>query len=80
MRSRLRPDGSVEEIPPERCPAGHPLLPRGTLVSWSPCDCTPGVRGPRTYRCRYLVDNVECGLAMYFPPCRDPSAGPSSWV
>jgi hypothetical protein len=25
---------------PERCPAGHPLLPRGTLVGWSFCDFT----------------------------------------
>jgi hypothetical protein len=80
MRSGMRADGSVEEIPTEHCPAGHPLLPRGTLVGWSPCDCTPGVHGHGTYRCRFLVDGRECGLVLNFPPCRDPSAGPSSWV
>jgi hypothetical protein len=74
------PDGSVVEVAPERCPAGHPLLPHGTLVGWSPCDCTLGVHGHRTYTCRYLVDGRECGLVLSFPPCRDPSAGPSSWV
>jgi len=56
-----RPDGTLVEIPPERCPAGHPLLPRGTLVGWSPCDCTPSVHGHRTYTCRHLVDGTECG-------------------
>ena len=76
MRSTQRPDGSLEEIPPERCPAGHPLLPHGTLVGWSPCDCTPGVHGYRTYTCRYSVNGAECGLVLNFPPCRDPSAGP----
>ena len=70
------PDGTVVEVPPERCPAGHPLLPRGTLVGWSPCDCTPGVHGYRTYTCRYSVNGAECGLVLNFPPCRDPSAGP----
>jgi hypothetical protein len=80
MRSRIRRDGSVEEVPPKRCPAGHPLLPHGTLVGWSPCDCTPGVHGHRTYTCRYPVNGAECGLVLSFPPCRDPSAGPASWV
>jgi hypothetical protein len=61
MRSRLRSDGSVEEVSPERCPAGHPLLPHGTLVGWSPCDCTPGVHGHRTYTCRFLVDSASAG-------------------
>ena len=66
------PDGSVEEIPPERCPAGHPLLPHGTLVGWSPCDCTSGVHGHRTYTCQFLVDGRrECGLVLNFPPCVD---------
>src|SRR6476660_8375384 len=54
----IRPDGSVEEVPPERCPAGHPLLPCGTLVGWSPCGCTPGQSGHRTYTCRFIVDGV----------------------
>ena len=68
MRSRIRRDGSVEEVPPERCPAGHPRLPHGTLVGWSPCDCTPGVHGHRTYTCRYVVNRAECGLVLSFPP------------
>ena len=29
-------DGTHGEIQPERCPAGHPPLPHGTLVGWSP--------------------------------------------
>jgi hypothetical protein len=77
---RQLPDGTVVEVPPDRCPAGHPLLPHGTLVGWLPCDCTPGVHGHRTYRCRFLVDGAECGRVIYFPPCLDPSAGPASWV
>jgi hypothetical protein len=80
MSSIPLPDGTVVEVPPERCPAGHPLRPRGTLVGWSPCDCTPGVHGHRTYTCRFLVNGSECGLVLSFPPCRDPKAGPSSWV
>ena len=80
MRSRIRRDDSVEEVPPERCPAGHPLLPHGTLVGWSPCDCTAGVHGHRTYTCRYPANGAECGLVLSFPPCRDPNAGPASWV
>ena len=59
MHSKRLPDGTVVEIPPERCPAGHPLLPRGTLVGWSPCDCTPGVRGHRTYTCRYIINGTD---------------------
>jgi hypothetical protein len=80
MSSMQRPDGTLVEIPPERCPAGHPLLPHGTLVGWSPCDCTSGVHGHRTYTCRFIVNGAECGRVLSFPPCRDPSAGPSSWV
>jgi hypothetical protein len=38
------------------------------------------VHGHRTYTCRFLVNGRECGLVLSFPPCRDPSAGPSSWV
>ena len=75
MSSIQLPDGSVVEVAPECCPAGHPLLPRGTLVGWSPCDRTPGVHGHRTYTCRYPVNGRECGLVLSFPRCRDPSAG-----
>jgi hypothetical protein len=64
---RQLPDGRVVEVPPERCPAGHPLLPRGTLVGWSPCDCTPGVHGHRTYTCRFLVDWVELWPGAQLP-------------
>ena len=74
------PDGTVVEVPPERCPARHALLPNGTLVGWSPCTCTPGESGHMTYRCRYVVNGVECGRVLSFPPCRDPSAGPSWWA
>jgi hypothetical protein len=42
MSSIQLPDGTVVEVPPERCPAGHPLRSRGTLVGWSPYDCTGG--------------------------------------
>ena len=52
----------------------------GTLVGWSPCDCTPGVHGHRTYTCRFPVNGAECGLVLSFPPCRDPNAGPASWI
>jgi hypothetical protein len=79
-RQSLALDGSLVEVPPERRPAGHPLLPDGTLVGWSPCGCTVGSSGHRTYTCRYIVDGVECGLVLSFPPCRDPTAEPSSWV
>jgi hypothetical protein len=68
--SRSRPDAARPVTP---------LLPRGTLVGSSPCDCTPGVHGHRAYTCRYLVDGAECGLVLSFPPCSDPSAGPMSW-
>jgi len=27
MRSSIGPDGSLEEVPPEGCPAGHPARP-----------------------------------------------------
>jgi hypothetical protein len=80
MRSKRLPDGSIAEVPPERCPVGHPLLPHGTLVGWSPCGCTPGVSGHRNYTCRFIIDGRECGRVLNYPECRDPSAGPSSWV
>jgi hypothetical protein len=58
QRSRLRS--------PDTYRARHPLLPRGTLVGWSPCGCTVGVSGHRTYTCRYMVDGAECGLVLAF--------------
>jgi hypothetical protein len=36
VRMRRNPDGSVSEIPPERCPNGHPLRYPNVLVGWSP--------------------------------------------
>ena len=55
------------------------------FVGWSPCGCTPGVSGHRTYTCRFLVDGRECGRVLSFPACRDPSAwavvvGLVAWV
>jgi len=65
---------------PERHPeGGRELAPGRTLVGWSPCDCTTGVSGHRTYTCQALVGGRECGLVLSFPPCHDPSAGPMSW-
>jgi hypothetical protein len=79
MSSIVRADGSIVEVAPERCPAGHELAPGRTLVGWSPCDCTAGVSGHRTYTCQALVDGRECGLVLSYPPCQDPSAGPMLW-
>jgi hypothetical protein len=66
--------------PARALPRRSPAAPAGTLVGWSPCDCTSGVHGHRTYTCRFIVNGAECGRVLSFPPCRDPSAGPSSWV
>jgi hypothetical protein len=71
MSSIQLPDGTLVEIPPERCPAGHPLLPHGTLVGWSPCGCTPGESGHRTYTCYFGTPNEP-----YEPPPDRPYESP----
>jgi len=80
MRSIIREDGYLVEVPPERCPAGHRLRPRGVLVGWSLCGCTRGHTGHRTYSCRFLVDGSECGLVVEEPPCVDPGARAGPWA
>ena len=40
----MRGEGRVQSSP-ERCPAGHELVPGRTVVGWSRRDCTSGVRG-----------------------------------
>ena len=44
MRSSIRRDDSLLEIPPERCPAGH-LVRHGTLVGWSHAPALLGAAG-----------------------------------
>jgi hypothetical protein len=66
----------------KRTKARRPVTRYCPTAPWSagrPAICTPGVRGNRTYTCRYLVNGTECGLVLNFPPCRDPNAGPASW-
>jgi hypothetical protein len=36
MRMRRNPDGSVTEIPPDRCPNGHPLKHPNVIVAHWP--------------------------------------------
>jgi len=57
-----------------------PLVPIVRLKLVARATAPPGVHGHRTYTCRYPVNGSECGLVLSFPPCRDPTAGPASWV
>lgn len=48
MRYRRHDDQGVAEIPPDLCPAGHPLKPPDVRVGWD------GIG--RTYTCRVCWD------------------------
>jgi hypothetical protein len=57
MGSIRRPDDNVVEVPPERCPAGHPLLPHGTPGRLGAMRLHASVAGHCTYTYRYPRDS-----------------------
>jgi hypothetical protein len=67
MQLVQREDGMWAEVRPTHCPAGHRLRQGQVLVGWTPCTCQPEHSGHRTYTCRTVVDNRECGAVIHDP-------------
>lgn len=81
---------------PDRCPAGHYLVPPNVLLSWEPCDCPAALaednvsRGHRMILCIPCEEDDGRKTRYYEPPhsgddVRVPRAwirreGPGNWV